>query len=129
MSLDNAFESVDAHYKNIVMHQTWGHLFPDKPQYVGKIRIARGIYPFSSNCIIDEQNLPESSPWWFDAITEFASSITNQMDYGEISEFDIKVDIIQCVKELEDGEPPEEWSEIHIKQLNKKVIRKGWNNI
>lgn len=123
---------IDSHYRNIVIHKTWGHLFPNKSEYNGSVRIAKGIYQYSSNAIIDEQNLPDSSPWWFDAITDFALNATEKMENGEITEFCIQVNIVECVEELsaeqiEDEKTPDTWSEIHIKEVKKKIIRKGWN--
>jgi len=136
-SMARAFAPAEAHYKNIVITNTWGHLYPDKPQYKGKVRLVKEMYCSNSVHVLDEKNLPQSSPWWYDAITEFAFQVgLNDMEAGEVAEFDIQVDIVQCVRELEDWEAeeykeldmePETWQEIHIKQLAKATIVKAWS--
>ena len=128
MSYEEAFGPAEAHYKNKVMHQTWGHLFPEKDYYEGKVRVANTIYTGAT--IIDENSdLPGSSPWWFDAINTFIDTVETNMEDGEVSEFDISVNIVQCVEELEqwqlDDDPdvqPDKWQEIRIVELKKTII-------
>ena len=132
-SMADAFAPAEEHHRNIVIHNTWGHLFPDKKQYKGKVRIAISLY--GGDCgIIDEKDLPQSSPWWFEAITTFAFEVGKDMEAGEVAEFDIQVDIVDCAEEAEDdieaeeqmeGEP-DTWTEIHIKQLAKIILIGAW---
>lgn len=128
----NAFAPYEAKYRAMVIQQTWGHLFPNKPKYVGKVRIAKGLYPNSSECICGEKDLPESSPWWYKAITEFAFNVTEKMGDGEVAEFNIQVDIVECIEQLEDWQieeeqTPDEWTEIHITELDKTILVEAWD--
>jgi len=38
------FAPIEAHYKSIVMHETWGHLFPEGTHYEGKPVVAQCHY-------------------------------------------------------------------------------------
>jgi len=133
--MPDAFGGAEAHYKSIVIHQTWGHLYPDKPQYKGKVRLAKQLYCSSNVEVLDEKDLPDASPWWYDAITEFAFEVDKDMDAGEVAEYDIQVDIVECVQELEEWEAkeyeeagiePDTWQEIHITPLFKTILIEAW---
>jgi len=135
--MEAAMAPWESHYKALVYAHTWGHLYPEKPQYKGKIRIARSLYGSQGTVILDEKDLPCSSPWWYEAITEFVFSIDlkDGIQAGEVAEVDIQVDVIECVEELDEADQEEynqdpwelkTWSEIHIKQLRKATIVKAW---
>ena len=127
-----AFAPAEAHYKSIVMHNTWGHLFPDKPQYKGTVRLAYLLYGTQNVEILDEgDTLPQSSPWWHDAIYEFAEEVAKEMKGGEVVEFEIEVNLVECEEELEPWEKreydeaglePKQWTEIHITPGDAKVL-------
>ena len=130
MSYDEAFAPIEAHYKKIVMHDTWGHLFPEQPSYTGNLRVSYTIY--GSIDILDESpQLPEGSPWWNSAANEFACKMSDDMERGEVSEFKILVDIVEH-KELdednddEDGPYYNEYKTIEITLLKKIVLVKPY---
>lgn len=127
MSYEEAFGPYEAHYKSLVMHSTWGHLFPNQIYSEGTIRLACPLYG-SGTVIIDEsESLPGSSPWWFDAVHGFANNISDNMEPGQVLEIAISVSVVQCEEELEDWQideeqEPDKWSEIHIAQLKKTIL-------
>jgi len=128
MSWQEIGASIDAHNKKIVMHNTWGHLYPDQPNYEGTVRISKDIY--GQTTVLDESNtLPQGSPWWHAAIFEFANEVSTDMEGGEVIAFKICVDIVECIEDQEDwldedDYEPEEWNEIHIKSLVKTILIK-----
>jgi len=102
MTLANAFEPIEQINKNIVMSNTWGHLFPQKKYYEGHITIARGVY---SEIIILEEDIDiEGSPWWYEATYDFINELTWDVEAGEIFKIDIAVSIDEeqqiCINEL-----------------------------
>ena len=105
--MERAFAPAEAHYKNLMNIQTWGHLFPEKPKYKGKVRVANSLYGSQGTIILDEKNCPQSSPWWFDAINDFVYKVSDDMGSGEVAEFDIQVDIVHCVEELDEDKQKE----------------------
>jgi len=116
---------MEERYRTVVMHDTWGHLFPDKTQYIGKVRIAIPLY--GGQCgIIDEKDLPGASPWWHTAISTFAFDVGNTISNGEVVEFDIQVDIVDREEFNEDNEEDDTWTEIHIKQLARTTLIEAW---
>lgn len=130
MSYDEAFAPAEAHYKKIVMHETWGHLFPENSKYVGNIRIAYSAYGHID--VLDEHvDLPSGSPWWFEAANNFACEVSNNMEMGEVAEFKVQVDIVEH-KELDestadDDEPYyDEYKTIEISTLSKTVLIKAY---
>lgn len=125
MSMADVGAQIHADARNIAIHQTFGHLFPDKGYYGGTVRIAYALY--GDIVVMDEKGLPGSSPWWHFAINEFACKASEEMECGEVSEFQISVTIVACEEELEQWQIDEEyeadtWQEIHICQLTKKVL-------
>lgn len=151
-TMDKAMAPWEAHYKSIVMHNTWGHLFPKERFYQGKVVIAINMYESQGAVILDEKDLPNASPWWYDAITEFAFEAFKDADTndGIVYEVDIQVEIVDCIEEIseEDMEgyrqqaeehkglsgwtleeivpTPDEWQEIHVKELKRTVMVKGY---
>ena len=130
MSYEEAFGPAEAHYKNVCIHQTFGHLYPEQTHYEGTVRIASDIY--GQTAVLDEcPNLPESSPWWYEAITNFTCDVSKDMEGGEVAAFKISVEIVEFIEELEQWQideeaVPEEWSEIHIKQQSKTILVKAF---
>ena len=77
-TMADAFAPVEAHYRAQVYKDTWGHLAPKKNKaYRGSIVFALGCYgsdylnPTVLSC---EMNI-DDSPWFFDAMTDFLSSL------------------------------------------------------
>ncbi len=134
-TMDEVYAPIDAHYKNIVLHQTWGHLFPQGIYYEGYVRIANSIYSYFDAAVLNEQIEISSSPWWYEAITEFAYQVNKDMDDGEVADFKIAV-IVETVledypeylepDEIEDFEQ-ESYQRLNISTLKKTLLVKGYN--
>jgi len=131
-TFDAVMAGAEAPYRNAVITNTWGHLFPTGLYYEGYVRIATSIYQ-SDHGIIDEAIAVSSSPWWFDAITDFAFNAQEDMEDGEVAHFNIAVTIQSCIEEEpyywteEDGEWLEEaprYQKINIVQQEKTIIIK-----
>ena len=130
MSYEEAFGPYEAHYKSIILHNVWGHLFPDQIYYEGAIRLAGPMYgAHGSVVIIDEsESLPGSSPWWYDAICGFAEKAGGDLEAGQVIEVAVAVSIVQCEEEpeqwlLDEGDwEPDTWTEIHISQMKKTML-------
>lgn len=74
-SRDRLAGSIMAHNYRVVAEETWGHLAPEKnTAYRGVIRFAVGVFgndelnPTPIQC--EFKNL-DTSPWFYDALTEF----------------------------------------------------------
>lgn len=79
MGLRHIAPLIEADHKRRIMHQTWGHLFPDVDEiFVGSIRIAKSVY---GDLIVlsDSSNVPES-PWWFLSLMDFAADFLMEHD-------------------------------------------------
>jgi len=127
MSYDEVFAATDARDKSVVMHDTWGHLFPKGDYYEGTVRIAYSIY--GNIVILDEKIDIEGSAWWHDALTEFADNMVHDMKSGDVCEFKISVNItdhIEDVNDIGEGYEPKEWTTIDIKHLTKTYIVKAF---
>lgn len=127
----------ESHYRSIVMHQTWGHLFPEGLYYEGYVRIANSIYNVGNGVPIDEQIDISSSPWWFDAIQDFTFNVTKDMENGEVADFYIAVSVVKAYDYPDywddmDEEEREDWGEVdtyqklNIIQKKKIIIAKGY---
>ena len=132
MSYEEAFAPAIAYYKSLVIHSTWGHLFPNQIYYEGTIRLACPLYGAGMVIIDESESLPGSSPWWFDAVHGFANDIGANMEPGQVLEIAISASIIQCEEELEDWQideeqEPDTWTEIHIAQLKKTILLETTN--
>lgn len=111
----------------VATHQTFGHLFPDRAYYLGKVRISASMYNGGADILDESATLPCASPWWYDAICRFADDAAEAMETGQVAEFDISVIIVECEEELEQWEideeyEPKKWQEIQIAELTKKVL-------
>ena len=77
-TIHNAFAPAEARYKSAVMEATWGHLAPKMNRtYSGKIVYAVGCFgndPLNPTPLVCEFEDLDSSPWFFDAMTEFIAS-------------------------------------------------------
>ena len=87
----------EANAKVEVMHNTWGHLFPKKKHYTGKLRIAYSGYSDMDNAVVDEKFDFDCSPWWYDAVTDFACDSKELIgaEDGEVWDLDVNVDIVE----------------------------------
>lgn len=139
MSYEEAFGPVEAKYKSEVMHDTWGHLYPDNVAYKGVIGVAVSLYPAHGGpVIISEVDLPVSSPWWYNAVTDFVYESCKDELEGAVLEIDVKVEIVDCKEELTEEEAkeyaeaelePKTWQEIHITELNKTTLIEGAKDV
>ncbi len=121
---------IEADNKNKAIHETFGHLFPNKKHYEGIVRIAYTVY--GNIEVLDENDtLPNSSPWWFASLNDFAGEEINSMECGEVAEFNISVTIVDHVEEMEQWQideeyEPKEWQTIDIACLSKNVLIKAF---
>lgn len=113
-TFDAVFMDALAEQKRIIMHQTWGHLFPEKPDYVGQITLASTMY--EGVVVVNEKIDINGSPWWHSALHNWANKQEKTMKYGEVTLFDVAVVIKTTKKEI---------STIHIKSLKKTILVKG----
>ena len=123
-----AFLEAEAHARMVATHQTFGHLFPDKPHYEGVVRFAMTLYGSNIEILHESETLPGGSPWWGAAITDFVDTYSDTMKSGDVFQVNITVEIVKFVGEIEDwvleecadfGEDPPEpetWQEIHISE-------------
>lgn len=88
-SMVEAFAPVEAHYRAQVYKATWGHLAPRRHKaYSGHIVFAVGCFgsdPLNPTVIACEIGL-DSSPWFFDALTDFVASLKG--DEGGVYRWD-----------------------------------------
>ncbi len=74
-------DSITAHNKNIVYHQTWGHLGPEKKRYYGQMLVAHSAY--GDITIIDDKfDGLQNSPWQCTAINDIAFELLKDEDIG-----------------------------------------------
>ena len=134
--MERAFAPAEAAHKAKIIQDTWGHLFPDKEHYTGQIRIASPYYGVHGSTVVllESDSLPCSSPWWFDAVMEFSDTVGEDMKSGEVIDFDVEVEIVTVMEELEDWEieeykeaelEPKIWKEIHITPVNRNILVEG----
>ena len=93
MGLRDIAETIQADNKRLVMHQTWGHLFPeDGLQCEGRILLTETIY---GDCLIIDEDIDiPASPWWHSAVHEWAGEWLGIMDkVGAVFDVDVKVNI------------------------------------
>ena len=144
-TFDKMMGEWESHYKAQVMVETWGHLYPNKNYYKGTLLIAVDFYNSQNAIILDEKDLPDSSPWWYDAVTDFANERFYKAE-GKVYQVEVEVRIIDCIEEIseEDMEgyrqqveehkgqlgwtleeivpEPDKWSEIHITELSQVCL-------
>ncbi len=78
-TMDILGAQIDAHNRNIVFHDTWGHLFPKGDYYEGTVRVLTSIY--RDIIVLDEKIDIQGSPWWHEAINSFAyRALKNRVD-------------------------------------------------
>jgi len=126
-TMDEVWQPIDAHNKSIVMANTWGHLFPTKKHYEGIVRIAYSTY--GQIIVLDENIGIDSSPWWYEAINNYAGEMVDDMNLGDVCEFKIMVDIVdhKDPSDCNDPEFPEddmfeEYQTINITSSNRLNI-------
>lgn len=92
MSFDQVFESIAQKNTEVVINNTWGHLFPDKFWYEGSIVIAMSLY--DGLVILNEDINIDGSPWWYNAIHDFIETNFHDLDNDNICEIKIVVNIL-----------------------------------
>lgn len=135
-TFDAVMAGAEAPYKNAIMTQTWGHLFPTGLYYEGMVRIANSIYNAGNGVPIDENIAISSSPWWFDAIQNFTFDVCEEMENGEVADFYIAVTIETVLDypsywdEMDEEErkeyPPDTKQRINITTKRKSIIVQGY---
>ena len=115
MGLASIAERIHADQRRQVIHQTWGHLFPKRPEtFTGFILIAMSDYG-DLTVIKDESNVP-SSPWWYECLQDFTADFL--MDRGKPGCV-FKVAIRSSVVE-EDKQQTFEIEAVNVKELEVK---------
>lgn len=89
MSVASAFESYEAHFKSLIMQDTWGHLFPKEEKYEGTIKIASSMY--DGMVVLDEEIDISGSPWWYHSLHNFVNEFESEMEVGEVRTIPIVV--------------------------------------
>lgn len=84
-----AFEKCEEKYRQEVLADTWGHLAPKRNKaYRGRIVFATGCFgddPLNPVALFCEFADLDSSPWFFDAMSEFLSE--QDTEPGMVYEF------------------------------------------
>jgi len=110
-------ELINSDNKKVVMHQTWGHLFPTEDYYEGVIRIGKSIYQKEVTILDEHISGIEGSPWWYSTVYDFAYKFSARMKEGEV--WDVWISVTRVEYEDEEGEYDHE--ELHIQTLKSKV--------
>jgi hypothetical protein len=111
MTLAEAMAPYEAHYRDVIITQTFGHLFPDHGYYQGKLRVAGD---WSGMSVLGAR-VPGigPSPWWTYAVEQF---MLKQQDLpaGQVVEYDLGV-MVRQVEEHRDttGWTDEDWWDLN----------------
>lgn len=85
--MERAFAPITAEYRARVAEDTWGHLAPRKNKtYRGHVLFAFGCFgsdPLNATVLECEIGL-DSSPWFFEALTEFLGTFGGDESAGAI---------------------------------------------
>lgn len=81
MSLADAFAPAEQHNRELVMHQTWGHLGPARGRHYGSMLIAMSAYD-GATIVNDEFPSLKNSPWQYSALHEIVFELLNDADVG-----------------------------------------------
>ena len=92
MSIPDAFAPAEARHKQIVFHQTWGHLFPKGDRYQGVITLAETAY--GQTAILKEDIDIAGSPWWYECVHDWALDYLDGKEVGEVYRVAVDVRII-----------------------------------
>lgn len=89
---EEAFAPAERKYRSQVLQNTWGHLAPKRnKQYTGYIVFAVGCFgsdPLNPTVIQCDFGDLDSSPWFYDALTEFVGDEANRGEAGNVYRFD-----------------------------------------
>lgn len=99
---------IEADNRNIVNHDTFGHLYPtDKEVHKGKICAAHGDW---GDIVLISESVEGigDSPWWFASLNEFVTEAIKSDEYG-VFVFDVEAQVVD--EEPEWDEDEEEWVE------------------
>ena len=134
--MDRLFTEIDNLNRDIVQHQTWGHLFPSDTGGAvhGAVRVSKSCY---GDVTILENNIPvPGSPWEHASLWDYVTSISDEIPDGEVWEFftecwveshvasihwleDFHVNGVYDLEEVEIGQC------IHFETIHKKVVLRG----
>lgn len=67
---------IEAHNKNIVMHQTWGHLGADVGRYNGTVLFAVSQYESNTAYVVETkfEGDVDEGPWFYSAVNDFVNA-------------------------------------------------------
>lgn len=89
MGLQDVFPAIEQSNRNIALQNTFGHLAPKKSKiYKGRLVFAVGCFGndnLNPTALFCEFDGLDSSPWFFDAMTEFMEA--QKVDEGCVYEF------------------------------------------
>jgi len=81
MSLADVFAPVEKRNREAVLHNTWGHLGPERGKHKGWILIA--VSSYSGSHVVDDSfpTLP-NSPWQYSALQDIMFALMKDQDVG-----------------------------------------------
>lgn len=84
--------------KTVVMHQTWGHLFPqEQARHKATIRVAQSAY--TGLHLLDHDSKFADSPWFHASLMEFVFSLS-EMEPGEIKDIPVTIQVVTKIKHI-----------------------------
>jgi hypothetical protein len=87
-TMHDVFASWEAHYRELQIQDTWGHLAPKKNKtYKGRVVFAIGLFgndPLNPLPIVCEFKNLDSSPWFYDSLNNFLQDLVQQQRDKEI---------------------------------------------
>jgi len=114
MGLADIADKIHADAKRVVMHQTWGHLFPeDTETFGGTIQMVASVYG-DTVVLKDTTGVPDS-PWYYESLMTFVSEFLTDKEDGVV--YDVEV-ICSVAIDEDNGR------EIDIRKIGEKVVLK-----
>ncbi|MEK6879452.1 MAG: hypothetical protein AABY22_07595 [Nanoarchaeota archaeon] len=78
------FAPIEAHNRQVVLQNTWGHLAPQKnTTYRGEILFCKSDYNSGTITLISSKMDIDSSPWFYDSVHEFLYSF-DKLECGQV---------------------------------------------
>jgi len=112
MGLEHIAPLIKEDNRRMVLHQTWGHLFPDNDKiFVGSIRIAETDY--GDLIVLSDNSKVPSSPWWFSSLMDFtADFLMEHKKTGAVFEIQTCCSVVEC----------DTGQSIEIKNIGQKIV-------
>jgi len=87
-----------ASHKEVVMHQTWGHLFPQEQcKHKATIRVAQSAY--TGLHLLDHDSKFADSPWFCAALGEFMFNLPD-LEPGEVKDIPVTIQVVTKIKRI-----------------------------